>query len=199
MMVVGLTGGIGSGKTTIAKMFEELGISVYISDTEAQKLIETDENIKRKIKSSFGELAYVDGKYNRKYIAEIVFRDRDKLRIINEIVHPEVAKHFSDWKTNQNSPYVIKESAILFESGAYHDCDYIITVTADEQERIRRVVERDGVTENSVRERIKNQWNDEKKMNLSDEVINNINIESSSLKVREIHSKLIKKIEKTII
>ncbi|WP_155285039.1 dephospho-CoA kinase [Capnocytophaga felis] len=199
MMVVGLTGGIGSGKTTIAKMFEELGISVYISDTEAQKLIETDENIKRKIKSSFGELAYVDGKYNRKYIAEIVFSDRDKLRLINEIVHPEVAKHFSQWKAKQNSPYVIKESAILFESGAYHDCDYIITVTADEQERIRRVVERDGVTENSVRERIKNQWNDEKKMNMSDEVINNIDIESSSLKVQEIHSKLIKKIEKTII
>ncbi|GIJ95055.1 dephospho-CoA kinase [Capnocytophaga stomatis] len=199
MMVVGLTGGIGSGKTTIAKMFEELGISVYISDTEAQKLIETDENIKRKIKSFFGELAYVDGKYNRKYIAEIVFKDRDKLLIINEIVHPEVAKHFSDWKTKQNSPYVIKESAILFESGAYRDCDYIITVTAPEQERIRRVVERDGVTENSVRERIKNQWSDEKRINLSDEVINNINIESSSLKVREIHSKLIKKIEKTII
>ncbi|CEN33516.1 dephospho-CoA kinase [Capnocytophaga cynodegmi] len=196
MMVVGLTGGIGSGKTTIAKMFEKLGISVYISDQEAQKLIESDENIKNRIKSSFGELAYINGKYNRKYIAEIVFKDKDKLSIINEIVHPEVAKHFSEWKTKQNSPYVIKESAILFESGAYQSCDYIITVIAPEQERIRRVVERDGVSEKSVRERIKNQWTDEKRISLSNEVINNINIEISSLKVQEIHSKLIKKLRK---
>lgn len=196
MMVVGLTGGIGSGKTTIAKMFEKLGISVYISDQEAQKLIESDENIKNRIKSSFGELAYINGKYNRKYIAEIVFKDKDKLSIINEIVHPEVAKHFSEWKTKQNSPYVIKESAILFESGAYQNCDYIITVTVPEQERIRRVVERDAVSEKSVRERIKNQWTDEERISLSDEVINNINIEISSLKVQEIHSKLIKKLRK---
>ncbi|MFK8297744.1 dephospho-CoA kinase [Capnocytophaga cynodegmi] len=196
MMVVGLTGGIGSGKTTIAKMFEKLGISVYISDKEAQKLIESDENIKNRIKSSFGELAYIDGKYNRKYIAEIVFKDKGKLSVINEIVHPEVAKHFLEWKTEQNSPYVIKESAILFESGAYQNCDYIITVTAPEQERIRRVVERDAVSEKSVRERIKNQWTDEKRISLSDEVINNINIEISSLKVQEIHSKLIKKLRK---
>lgn len=196
MMVVGLTGGIGSGKTTIAKMFEKLGISVYISDKEAQKLIESDENIKNRIKSSFGELAYINGKYNRKYIAEIVFKDKDKLSVINEIVHPEVVKHFLEWKTKQNSPYVIKESAILFESGAYQNCDYIITVTVPEQERIRRVVERDGVSEKSVRERIKNQWTDEKRISLSNEVINNINIEISSLKVQEIHSKLIKKLRK---
>lgn len=196
MMTVGLTGGIGSGKTTIAKMFEELGVSVYISDKEAQNLIETDTRIKSKIKSSFGELAYVNGRYNRAYIAEIVFKQRNKLQEINDIVHPEVAKHFAQWKALQKSPYVIKESAILFESGAYRDCDFIITVTAPEAERIRRVIERDGVTENSVRERMQNQWSDERKIGLSDEVIDNINIEISSLKVREIHFKLIKKLRK---
>ena len=195
-MVIGLTGGIGSGKTTISKMFEEIGIPVYISDKEAQKIIETKASVKESIKSLFGELAYVDGKYNRKYIAEIVFKNKYKLQKLNDIVHPLVAKHFEEWKHLQSSPYVIKEAAILFESGAYRNCDFIITVTAPEEERIRRVVERDGVTEEAVRERMKNQWSDEKKIKLSNEVINNISIEASLLKVREIHSKLIKKLKK---
>lgn len=195
-MVIGLTGGIGSGKTTISKMFEEIGIPVYISDKEAQKIIETNARVKESIKSLFGELAYVDGKYNRKYIAEIVFKNKYKLQKLNDIVHPLVAKHFEEWKQLQSSLYVIKEAAILFESGAYRNCDFIITVTAPEEERIRRVVERDGVTEEAVRERMKNQWSDEKKIKLSNEVINNISIEASLLKVREIHSKLIKKLKK---
>ncbi len=194
-MVVGLTGGIGSGKSTIAQMFEKLGIPVYVSDKEAQVLIETDESVKQKIISVFGEEAYINEKYNRKYIAEIVFKNKDKLRLINEIVHPAVASHFEKWKQKQQAPYVIKEAAILFESGAYRQCDYIITVTAPESEKIRRVVERDGVTEQVVRERMNSQWSDEKKINLSDEFINNINIESSSLKVQEIHSNLIKKLK----
>ncbi len=194
-MVVGLTGGIGSGKSTIAQMFEKLGIPVYVSDKEAQILIETDESVKQKIISVFGEEAYINEKYNRKYIAEIVFKNKDKLRLINEIVHPAVASHFEKWKQKQQAPYVIKEAAILFESGAYRQCDYIITVTAPESEKIRRVVERDGVTEQVVRERMNSQWSDEKKINLSDEFINNINIESSSLKVQEIHSNLIKKLK----
>lgn len=163
-MVIGLTGGIGSGKTTISKMFEEIGIPVYISDKEAQKIIETNARVKESIKSLFGELAYVDGKYNRKYIAEIVFKNKYKLQKLNDIVHPLVAKHFEEWKQLQSSLYVIKEAAILFESGAYRNCDFIITVTAPEEERIRRVVERDGVTEEAVRERMKNQWSDEKKI-----------------------------------
>lgn len=194
-MVVGLTGGIGSGKSTIAQMFEKLGIPVYVSDKQAQMLIETDENIKQKIISVFGENAYINGKYNRKYVAEIVFNNKDKLRSINEIVHPAVALHFEKWKQKQQAPYVIKEAAILFESGAYRHCDYIITVTAPEPERIRRVIERDGVTEQSVRERMNNQWNDDQKIKLSNEFINNINMESSSLKVQEIHSNLIKKLK----
>ena len=131
-----------------------------------------------------------------KYIAEIVFKNKYKLQKLNDIVHPLVAKHFEEWKQLQSSLYVIKEAAILFESGAYRNCDFIITVTAPEEERIRRVVERDGVTEEAVRERMKNQWSDEKKIKLSNEVINNISIEASLLKVREIHSKLIKKLKK---
>lgn len=196
MMTVGLTGGIGSGKTTIAKMFEELGIPIYISDKEAQILIESDEKIKTKIREVFGEKAYTEAnKYNRKYIAEIVFKENDKLNTLNAIVHPELAKHFEQWKAKQNAPYVIKEAAILFESGAYKSCDFIITVTAPENERIKRVMKRDNVTESQVRERINSQWTDLERINLSDEVVYNTNIETSLLKVKEIHSKLIKKIE----
>lgn len=194
MMVVGLTGGIGSGKTTITRMFQDLGIPVYISDIEAQKVIETDPVIKRRIIEEFGELAYIDGKYNRRYIADIVFNDKHKLQNLNNIVHPALALHFQRWKDMQKSLYIIKEAAILFESGAYKQCDYIITVTAPEQERIRRVLERDQVTEKLVRERIRNQWTDEERIKLSDEVVDNINIQVSLLKVKEIHSKLIKKL-----
>ncbi|CEN42647.1 Dephospho-CoA kinase [Capnocytophaga canis] len=194
MMVVGLTGGIGSGKTTIARMFQDLGIPVYISDIEAQKIIETDPVVKRRIIEEFGELAYIDGKYNRRYIADIVFNDKHKLQKLNNIVHPALALHFQRWKDMQKSLYIIKEAAILFESGAYKQCDYIITVTAPEQERIRRVVERDQVTEKLVRERMRNQWTDEERIKLSDEVVDNINIQVSLLKVKEIHSKLIKKL-----
>ncbi|RIY36665.1 dephospho-CoA kinase [Capnocytophaga canis] len=194
MMVVGLTGGIGSGKTTIARMFQDLGIPVYISDIEAQKIIETDPVVKRRIIKEFGELAYIDGKYNRRYIADIVFNDKHKLQKLNNIVHPALALHFQRWKDMQKSLYIIKEAAILFESGAYKQCDYIITVTAPEQERICRVVERDQVTEKLVRERMRNQWTDEERIKLSDEVVDNINIQVSLLKVKEIHSKLIKKL-----
>lgn len=194
MMVVGLTGGIGSGKTTIARMFQDLGIPVYISDIEAQKIIETDPVVKRRIIEEFGELAYIDGKYNRRYIADIVFNDKHKLQNLNNIVHPALALHFQRWKDMQKSLYIIKEAAILFESGAYKQCDYIITVTAPEQERICRVVERDQVTEKLVRERMRNQWTDEERIKLSDEVVDNINIQVSLLKVKEIHSKLIKKL-----
>ncbi|ATA73614.1 dephospho-CoA kinase [Capnocytophaga sp. H4358] len=194
MMVVGLTGGIGSGKTTITRMFQDLGIPVYISDIEAQKVIETDPVVKRRIIKEFGELAYIDGKYNRRYIADIVFNDKHKLQNLNNIVHPALALHFQRWKDMQKSLYIIKEAAILFESGAYKQCDYIITVTAPEQERIRRVVERDQVTEKLVRERMRNQWTDEERIKLSDEVVDNINIQVSLLKVKEIHSKLIKKL-----
>lgn len=194
MMIVGLTGGIGSGKTTIARMFQDLGIPVYISDIEAQKVIETDPVVKRRIIKEFGELAYIDGKYNRRYIADIVFNDKHKLQKLNNIVHPALALHFQRWKDMQKSLYIIKEAAILFESGAYKQCDYIITVTAPEQERIRRVVERDQVTEKLVRERMRNQWTDEERIKLSDEVVDNINIQVSLLKVKEIHSKLIKKL-----
>lgn len=194
MMIVGLTGGIGSGKTTIARMFQDLGIPVYISDIEAQKIIETDPVVKRRIIQEFGELAYIDGKYNRRYIADIVFNDKHKLQKLNNIVHPALALHFQRWKDMQKSLYIIKEAAILFESGAYKQCDYIITVTAPEQERICRVVERDQVTEKLVRERMRNQWTDEERIKLSDEVVDNINIQVSLLKVKEIHSKLIKKL-----
>lgn len=167
-MIVGLTGGIGSGKTTVTKYFAELGIPIYIADEEAKKITETDPNVIEKIKMVFGDEAYVNGKYNRKYIADIVFKDKKKLNQLNTIIHPALFNHFNQWHQKQNTPYVIKEAAILFESGAYKDCDYIITVTAPEEIRIQRVIERDGITETMVKNRIDNQMSEEEKIQRAD-------------------------------
>ncbi|NWO29585.1 dephospho-CoA kinase [Capnocytophaga sp. oral taxon 903] len=190
MMVVGLTGGIGSGKSTIAKEFAALGIAVFNSDEQAKALIATDAQVKEHIIASFGEEAYQNGEYNRAYIAQIVFNNPEKLAILNSIVHPALAKHFKLWAKKQTSPYVLKEAAILFESGSYKDCDYIITVTAPEQLRIARVMARDHCTEAQVRARMAQQWTDEQRIALSDAVIENINLEVAKKEVRKLNDEL---------
>lgn len=181
MKTIGLTGGIGSGKTTIARWFLDKGIPVYDSDTEAKYLIENDGNLQAKIIELFGEKAYINGVYNRKFISAQVFERADLLQQLNEIVHPAVFQHFEHWKNNQNSNFVIKEAAILFESGAYRDCDAIIVVIAREDIRIARVLERDLLTETQVRQRINNQWTDEQRIELADFIIEN-NGEINALK-----------------
>jgi len=193
MIVIGLTGGIGSGKTTVAKMFYELGVPVYIADIEAKKLMNRSKVVKRKLIQLFGDTAYVNNKLNKAYIAKLIFGNKDLLQEMNAIVHPKVAKHFKKWIQKQESKYVIKEAAILFENGNYKECDYIITVTAPEQIRIKRVLERDQTSVKKIKAIINNQWNDKKKIELSDYVINNVNIEQTQQKVKEIHQEILKK------
>ena len=190
MMVVGLTGGIGSGKSTIAKAFAALGIAVFNSDEQAKALIATDAQVKERIIAAFGEEAYHNGEYNRAYIAQIVFNNSEKLTILNGIVHPALAEYFKRWAKEQTSPYVLKEAAILFESGSYKDCDYIITVTAPEQLRIARVMARDHCTEAQVRARMAQQWTDDQRIALSDAVIENIDLEKAKKEVKRINNEL---------
>ena len=189
-MVVGLTGGIGSGKSTIAKEFATLGISVFNSDEQAKVLIANNAQVKKRIIAAFGEKAYQNGEYNRAYIAQIVFNNSEKLAILNGIVHPALAKYFKQWTKKQTSPYVVKEAAILFESGSYKDCDYIITVTAPEEVRIARVMARDHCTEAQVRARMAQQWSDAQRIALSNAVIENIDLEVAKKEVRKLNDEL---------
>ena len=184
-MVVGLTGGIGSGKSTIAKAFAALGIAVFNSDEQAKALIATDAQVKERIIAAFGEEAYQNGEYN-----QIVFNNSEKLAILNGIVHPALAEYFKQWAKEQTSPYVLKEAAILFESGSYKDCDYIITVTAPEEVRIARVMARDHCTEAQVRARMAQQWSDAQRIALSNAVIENIDLESAKEQVKRINNEL---------
>ena len=140
--------------------------------------------------AAFGEEAYQNGEYDRTYIAQIVFNNPEKLAILNGIVHPALAKYFKQWAKKQTSPYVLKEAAILFESGSYKDCNYIITVTAPEQVRIARVMARDHCTEAQVRARIAQQWSDAQRIALSNAVIENIDLESAKEQVKRIHLQL---------
>jgi len=184
--VIGLTGGIGSGKTTIAGFFNEMGIPVYIADDGAKRVMQSAEIIEA-VKTTFGESLFDNNVLNRSKLAEIVFKDADKLARLNSIVHPAVKKDFESWLLeHQSCEYVIYEAAILFESGRYKECDYIITVTAPEEIRIERVIKRDNTTRENVINRMKMQWNDEKRISLSNFVINNSNLKIAREEVVEI-------------
>ncbi len=176
MKIVGLTGGIGSGKTTVANFFKELGVPIYIADAEAKKLMTKNVELQQKIKALLGTDAYQNGELNRKYIAEQVFKNPEKLRALNNLVHPVVAEDFKKWINSQNAVFVIKESALLFETGDYKNCDVVILVKASMDERIRRVMKRDAISKDGVTERISHQWSDEKKELLSNYIIENTNI-----------------------
>ncbi len=189
-MIVGLTGGIGSGKTLVSSYFEALGVPVYISDIEAKKLMEIDKETVASIKKIFGEDSYSNQRLNRKFIASQVFTDKHKLNKLNAIVHPAVAKHFKTWYSKQKFDFVIKESAILFETGGEKQCDVIILVTAPLQTRISRVIQRDNTTEEEVKLRIKNQWDDEVKISRSDYVVTNIDKVATKNKVKELYQLL---------
>lgn len=188
--IIGLTGGIGSGKTTIARYFAGQGIPVYIADEEAKKILYLPQAI-REVKEAFGEEVFTDGQPDRKKIADAVFGNPEKLKILNAIIHPKVGDHFKQWvHNNSGKGFVIKEAAILFESGSYKDCDKIILVTAPKEIRINRVMQRDGVTEAKVLERMEAQWDDDKKKTLSDYIIENIDVEAAKQKAFEILKEL---------
>ncbi|MXN90054.1 dephospho-CoA kinase [Flavobacterium sp. Sd200] len=184
--IIGLTGGIGSGKTTIARYFESLGIPVYIADDEAKKILYTPEVVAELVEK-FGNNIFTDGIPDRTKIAEIVFKQPEKLAVLNSIIHPKVGEHFKKWITeNTGKLFVIKETAILFESGSYKDCDAVILVTAPIEVRVDRVMQRDGVTKDKVLERMANQWDDEKKAALSNYIIDNTDLESAKKQVVKI-------------
>lgn len=188
--IIGLTGGIGSGKTTIAKEFEKLGVPIYITDLEAKKLTDLPETLE-KIKAEFGNQIFVEGKLDRAALAKVVFSDHLALQKLNKIIHPLVQEHFTNWlNIHQNFSYIIKESAILFESGGYKQCDAIISVIVPENERITRVMLRDTISEVEVRNRIKNQISDEDRIKKSDYIITNIQLNEAIEKVRDIHQQL---------
>jgi len=173
MIKVGLTGGIGSGKSTVARIFESFGIPVYYSDDRAKDLMNNDPVLKQKIITLFGEEAYLVNELNRAHISSIVFSDKNKLAGLNNAVHPVVAYDFEQWCAQQNTGFVVKEAAILIESGANKHLDRIVVVSASEEERVRRVMKRDGVGEQQVLARIKNQLSEQDRLKHADYIINN--------------------------
>lgn len=173
MKIIGLTGGIGSGKSTFAKWFLEKNIPVYDSDKEAKKLIDENQEVQKKMIQLLGKETYENGEYNRKYVAEKVFKNPELLKKLNNIVHPAVFEHFQNWISKQSSKFVVKEAAILFESGSYKDCDTIITVVSSLPIRIERLKKRDKSSEQQIKERMKNQWTDEQRIQYSDIVVEN--------------------------
>ncbi|CAM3503090.1 dephospho-CoA kinase [Sphingobacterium prati] len=189
---IGITGGIGSGKTFLAKLFEALGVPVYNADEEAKRLMNSDTRIKKQLIELFGEATYKDGKLDRTFLATIVFSDKEKLELLNGIVHPIVIQEAKDWAERQTSRYSLKEAALLFESGSYKELDYTILVTAPMDVRIQRVIKRDSVTEQQVRERISKQLSDEEKLQLADFVIINDGITPLLPQVWTLHQKFLK-------
>ena len=184
--VIGLTGGIGSGKTTIANYFAEMGIPVYIADNASRAVMQLGHIIKE-VKNVFGETVFEDGILNRAKLAEIVFNDKEKLAKLNAIIHPAVKKDFEVWLLQHKKyEYVIYETAILFESGRYKECDFIITVTAPEETRIDRVLKRDNTTRTQVLSRMQMQWKDEDRICKSNFVINNVNLKIAKEEVVKI-------------
>ncbi|MEC3907689.1 dephospho-CoA kinase [Tamlana sp. 2201CG12-4] len=193
MMIVGLTGGIGSGKTTVAKLFESYGVPVYIADEEAKKLMTNSKVIKRKLIHLFDSQAYIDDVLNKPYIANIIFNNKAYLQKMNAIVHPKVARHFEKWVLKQKAPYIIKEVAILFENGGYKACDSVITVVAPKEVRIKRLLERDHTTVEKIEAIMSNQWTDEQKVKHSNYVINNLSFEDTEQQVYKIHQQIMEK------
>lgn len=185
--IIGLTGGIGSGKSTVAKYISSKGIPVYIADEEAKKLMESEEVISEVNTLFEQQVLTKNNTLDRKKIANIVFNDPKKLEKLNAIVHPKVKKHFNNWlKKHKKEQFIVKEVAILFETGGNLDCDAVILVTAPEKIRIQRTIFRDNSDEESVKNRIKNQLSDNEKKKMSNFIIDNIILEDTFRKVDEI-------------
>lgn len=173
MLRIGLTGGIGSGKSTVARIFSVLGIPVYDSDTASKRLMAEDEMLKDKIIQSFGKESYINGRLNRKYLSEQVFSDPKKTDLLNSIVHPATIKDAEEWMKKQNSPYLIKEAALIFESGSNRFLDKVIGVSSPLSLRMERTMKRSNITAEQVKARINLQMDEEEKMALCDYIIVN--------------------------
>tara|TARA_B110000037_G_scaffold63617_1_gene77744 strand:- start:13 stop:609 length:597 start_codon:yes stop_codon:yes gene_type:complete len=195
--IVGLTGGIGGGKTTVAHMFKLLGVPVFNSDEEAKVLMDNSVVIKQELIQLLGKNSYKNGTLNKPYIATKIFQDKALLKELNAIVHPRVAAAFDAWVLNQTTPYVLKEVAILFETGAQVLVDLIITVTAPIEMRIERVIRRDKKSKKDVELIIENQLPDSEKINKSHYIIENKTRFTTEKKVLEIHNKILETINKS--
>jgi dephospho-CoA kinase len=191
MKIVGLTGGIGSGKSTIAELFKAMGVPVYIADSEAKKILASSRIVRSKVISLLGAPAYTNEEPNRDYIAQLVFNDPDLLASLNAIIHPQVHKSFKLWAKMQDAPYCIKEAAILFENGDFTQCDATILVTAPTKLKIERVLARDKTSFKKIQARMENQWEDQKKVPLANYVIENIDLTSTKNQVQKIHKTLL--------
>ncbi|WP_200890795.1 dephospho-CoA kinase [Pedobacter lusitanus] len=194
MIKIGITGGIGSGKTTVCKVFEKLGIPVFYADTVAKDIMITDPVLREGIIQTFGKESYTtDGKLNNKHIAGIVFNDKEQLARLNGLVHPAVFRAFDSWQKTipADIPYTLKEAALLFESGSYKMCDKSILVTAPADVKIQRVMERDGVTRAQVEARMDKQLSDEEKKKMADFLITNDESQPVILQVLELHHQFI--------
>ncbi|MCB0445290.1 MAG: dephospho-CoA kinase [Gelidibacter sp.] len=192
MKIVGLTGGIGSGKTTVAKMFQDLGVPLYIADEKAKELMNTSKVIKRKLIALFGDNAYKNEVLNKPFIASKIFNNKEYLHKMNAIVHPKVASNFKKWLKKQNAPYIIKEAAIIFENQQQSNYDIIITVTANLDNRILRLLKRDKTTKEKIMAIVNNQLTDQEKVRLSDYEIINDTLDITKQQVVKIHKELLK-------
>ena len=194
MILVGLTGGIGSGKSTVINYFKELGITCYQADDEAKKLMNSDKGLIKKIKNSFGDSIYINSKLDRKKLSAIVFTDKQKLELLNSIVHPYVNRHFENYCKGIEDIYIIKEVAIIFEIGTQNKFDKIILVRAPKEDRVKRIINRDKCNRQDAINRINNQIADDDKIDQCDFIIDNINLEEISNKVLKIHNSILNSI-----
>lgn len=193
MLKVGITGGIGSGKSIVSRVFEVLGIPVYYADTEAKRLMNSDEQLIRQLVLHFGPGAYENGVLNRKYLAAQVFGNTEKLELLNSIVHPVTIADAERWMQEQTTPYAIKEAALIFESGSQEQLDIVIGVYAPEPLRIQRVMHRDNVSREEVKARMSKQINETIKMRLCDYVITNDDQQLVLPQVEQLHKVLLEK------
>jgi dephospho-CoA kinase len=194
MIIVGLTGGIGSGKSFVGDVFIQLGIPVYNSDLQARELNDNHPKIIEALTQRYGPDAYIKGKLNRPLVAQKVFNNKQELQWLNHLVHPLVRVDFGEWLSRQNSAYVIREAAILIESGTHSDCDAIIVVTAPFEERLKRVMQRDNLTKEQVLQRMANQFTEDERLKYADFIINNDGIQLVKAQVEKIHNEILSKI-----
>jgi dephospho-CoA kinase len=195
MLRIGLTGGIGSGKSTIAKIFEILNVPVYYADAASKRLYHTDKELMQNLKKHFGEDVYTNEQLNRSKLAQLVFNDPEKLTLLNSLVHPLTIKDAEMWMQQQSAPYIIKEAALLFESGSVRGVNFVIGVQAPQQLRIQRAMERDGSTRDAVLARMSRQMDEESKMKLCDFIIYNDEQQAVLPQVLQLHQKFLKMAE----
>ncbi len=200
MIKVGITGGIGSGKSLVASMLNMLGAPVYHSDTRAKWLMAHNPEVRQSLITLFGDEAFdTSGNIDRQYIASRVFGNTIELEALNKIVHPAVGRDYTQWLSKHNDvPYTLKEAALIFEAGIHKDLDFVVTVTAPEDVRIQRVVKRDGVSVDQVEARIRAQWSDAKRIPMSDFVLVNDGVRPVIRQVMELHKLLLKRARKSV-